>query len=698
MQVATPVPVLSLFCQLKALSASERIRPFDKDADGTLLSEGVGMAVLKRRSQAERDGDRIYAFIKGTGVASDGRAVSVLAPRVEGEELALRRAYDGGGVAPATVGLIEAHGTGTPVGDATEVEALTRVFGDAGAAPRCALGSVKSMIGHTMPAAGMAGLHQGGAGAVSQGAAADAARRRAEPAPRARAHAVLHQHRDAAVDPRRRDQPRRAGVNAFGFGGINAHVVARGSAAVGAPAPTLDTDWDSEVCLFSGATRAEVVALARSVAALLALEPCAGACRHRVLAEHASPARVLPGARSALSRARPRIWRASWSAPATRLADPACREDQGRERHLLLRRAAGARAASVAFLFPGEGAQYVNMLSDLCRHFPEVRECFDAMDRVLFNHPRGYLLSELCFRRRRFRTPNAQARRAPPVDRWTSPSKRSSRPTTRSTRCCNSSASCPTPSSATARASSRRCAPPGMFDEDGYDQRVVELNDDHGRAAEAGDLPGGARLIAVGAARERVEALCASARRSGVCVAMDNCRHQVVVIGRAGAATRSRRSLRAEGLLYEALAFDRPYHTPFFTPFADTLNRALRQWIVRPAAVPLYSCTSTEPYPAAPAGRARACLRALGASGRIQPDHRTHVERRGAHLRGGRAARQSHGVRRRRAGRPVLCRHCRPTSAAGSGLTAVAPSPGPAGGARRGHDPGAAVPAPPDDA
>ena len=105
MQVATPLPVLSLFCQLKALSPSERIRPFDKDADGTLLSEGVGMAVLKRRSQAEADGDRIYAVVKGTGVASDGRAVGVLAPRVEGEELALRRAYDSAGVAPSSIGL-----------------------------------------------------------------------------------------------------------------------------------------------------------------------------------------------------------------------------------------------------------------------------------------------------------------------------------------------------------------------------------------------------------------------------------------------------------------------------------------------------------------------------------------------------------------------------------------------------------------
>src|SRR5262249_17587241 len=158
MQAGTPLQTLSLFCQLKALSITERIRPFDKDADGTLLSEGVGMAVLKRRSQAERDGDRIYAFVKGTGVASDGPAVGLLAPRVEGEELALRRAYGAAGVHPSTVGLVEAHGTGTLVGDAVEVEALTRVFGGRVRVPQCALGSVKSMIGHTMPAAGMAGF------------------------------------------------------------------------------------------------------------------------------------------------------------------------------------------------------------------------------------------------------------------------------------------------------------------------------------------------------------------------------------------------------------------------------------------------------------------------------------------------------------------------------------------------------------
>ena len=119
--VNAPLPTISLFCQLGALSRREQIRPFDQNADGTLLGEGLGVVVLKRREDAERDGDRIYAIVKGIGLASDGRAVTVLAPRVQGEELALRRAYDLAGVSPDTVGLIEAHGTATPVGDVVEM-------------------------------------------------------------------------------------------------------------------------------------------------------------------------------------------------------------------------------------------------------------------------------------------------------------------------------------------------------------------------------------------------------------------------------------------------------------------------------------------------------------------------------------------------------------------------------------------------
>src|SRR5262249_46223395 len=158
-QVWMPVPTLNVFSQLGALSRRQQLRPFDKDADGTLLGEGIGMVVLKRAADARRDGDRIYALIRGVGVSSDGRGVSVMAPRVEGEETALRRAYEAAGVDPQTVAVIEAHGRATPVGAVVELQALRRVFGDrTGELPRCAIGSVKSMISHTMPAAGVAGI------------------------------------------------------------------------------------------------------------------------------------------------------------------------------------------------------------------------------------------------------------------------------------------------------------------------------------------------------------------------------------------------------------------------------------------------------------------------------------------------------------------------------------------------------------
>lgn len=156
--VVTPVPILMLFCQLNALSRREQIRPFDIDADGTILSEGVGIIVLKRLEDAIQSGQRIYAVIKGVGTSSDGMGMSVMAPRKEGEVLAIRRAYDAANIPPQSIGLLEAHGTGTPVGDATEVDALTEVFGQRiGNTPHCALGSVKSMIGHAMPAAGLLG-------------------------------------------------------------------------------------------------------------------------------------------------------------------------------------------------------------------------------------------------------------------------------------------------------------------------------------------------------------------------------------------------------------------------------------------------------------------------------------------------------------------------------------------------------------
>jgi acyl transferase domain-containing protein len=225
-QASTPPHLLMIFCQLNALSRRAEIRPFDEAADGTLLGEGAGTIVLKRREDAQRDGDRIYALIKAVGTSSDGRGAGVMTPRVEGEELAIRRAYEAAGIPPETVGLIEAHGTGTAVGDSTEVQALRRIFGERRprAPSSCALGSVKSMISHTIPAAGIAGLIKTALALYQK--ILPPTLNCDRPNPKFELEKTpFYINREARPWIHGAETPRRAGVNAFGFGGINAHAI-----------------------------------------------------------------------------------------------------------------------------------------------------------------------------------------------------------------------------------------------------------------------------------------------------------------------------------------------------------------------------------------------------------------------------------------------------------------------------------------
>ena len=146
--------------QTPALSPTGDCRPFSADADGTMLGEGIGMVALRRLADAERDGDRIYAVIRGIGSSSDGRSGSIYAPEAKGQALAIRRAYEMTDYDVDEVELIEAHGTATKAGDAAEFGGLQRAFEEHSRNRKqwCALGSVKSQIGHTKAAAGAASL------------------------------------------------------------------------------------------------------------------------------------------------------------------------------------------------------------------------------------------------------------------------------------------------------------------------------------------------------------------------------------------------------------------------------------------------------------------------------------------------------------------------------------------------------------
>src|SRR5262249_46771974 len=147
------------FSRPPALSPTGEARPFDAEADGTILGEGLGVLVLKRLADARRDGDRIYAVIRSIGTSSDGKGQAVYAPSAAGQVRALRQAYSLAGGSPASVGLVEAPGTGTKVGEAIGLGALEEVYRAARPGTAwCALGSVKSQVGHTKAAAGAAGL------------------------------------------------------------------------------------------------------------------------------------------------------------------------------------------------------------------------------------------------------------------------------------------------------------------------------------------------------------------------------------------------------------------------------------------------------------------------------------------------------------------------------------------------------------
>ena len=212
------------FSKTPAVSPSGNTKPFDVDSDGMMLGEGVGMMVLKRLEDAERDGDRVYAVIKGVGSSSDGRHKSIYAPRPEGQMRALRRAYQQAGFEPIGVGAIEAHGTGTMAGDPAEFDALKEVFGENNdLTAEIALGSVKSQIGHTKAAAGAASLIK----------TALALHQKVLPP----TINITQPHPKLGIEDSpfylntetrpwfKTDVPRRAGVSSFGFGGTNYHIV-----------------------------------------------------------------------------------------------------------------------------------------------------------------------------------------------------------------------------------------------------------------------------------------------------------------------------------------------------------------------------------------------------------------------------------------------------------------------------------------
>jgi len=344
-----------LFSSVHALSPTGRCATFDSSADGIALGEGVACVVLKRLADAERDGDRVYAVIKGVGSASDGRALGLTAPRPEGQRNALERAYRNAGISPAEVGLVEAHGTGTVVGDRIELGTLTSVFVEAGATPAsCAVGSVKSQIGHTKCAAGLAGLIKTSLALYTGVQPPTLHVSKPNPAWDADTSPFTFHAgpRPWAAEP----ADRVAGVSAFGFGGTNFHVVLRGYD--GAPPPVHGVDeWPAELFTFRGEGAVQ------AAEQLLALVE-AGGWRLRDYALSAAK-------RADLGRGDVRfaVVASSVDGLAGQLRRAVAGEDKPSDGIFQ----AAPLDGEVAFLFPGQGSQRPGMFADLFVAFPELQ-------------------------------------------------------------------------------------------------------------------------------------------------------------------------------------------------------------------------------------------------------------------------------------------------------------------------------------
>jgi acyl transferase domain-containing protein/NAD(P)H-dependent flavin oxidoreductase YrpB (nitropropane dioxygenase family)/NAD(P)-dependent dehydrogenase (short-subunit alcohol dehydrogenase family) len=371
-----------LFSSVQALSPSGRPRPFDATADGLILGEGVACVVLKRLADAERDGDRVYAVIKGIGSASDGRSLGLVAPHPEGQRLALERAYRNAAIQLGRVGLIEAHGTGTVVGDRAELAALGALFKEGGAAPgSCALGSVKSQIGHTKCAAGLAGLIKIAmalhTGVLPPTANLEHPNRawQAETSPFVFDKAA----RPWAATP----ADRVAGVSAFGFGGTNFHAVLEGYDG-GPPRHGVDV-WPVELFTFSGADRQAAYRAIEELLELLSVNEHHGrpwtlrdlaltASRRSEGSEDEVRIALLATDLDNLSRSLRGALEGTLEP-----SEPVFLADAGGTNGEAGMKIAGDLAGGkVAVLFPGQGSQRPGMLAELFVAFPELQRHLHA--------------------------------------------------------------------------------------------------------------------------------------------------------------------------------------------------------------------------------------------------------------------------------------------------------------------------------
>ena len=387
----------------------------------------------------------------------------------------------------------------------------------------------------------------------------------------------------------RRKTPRRAGVNAFGFGGINAHAILEEYTGPN-QAPWMQRDWDSELFVFSGANRAEVAEDARQTLELL--RAGGDGVSLKDLAWTLNCNRPMGAVRMAVVGLSRTDLIAKLERGIKRLGDEKTRNIKEVEGIFHFKEPLGLNG-KLAFLFPGEGSQYRNMLGDLCMHFPEVRRVFDLMDRAYENTGRNYLPSDVIF---------------PPPFGSPSQERLFNMDSGAETVFCANQAMYALIENLGIRADAMVGHSTGEHsallaarvvetaDDDELIRHILGVYEVFDKLNSTSDIPEAVLLAVAGADHKFLEEQVA-ASNGELYIALDNCVHQVVLCGHESVIDKLVPVLTPKGAICQKLPFARAYHTPWFEVFSKPLKQHFDRLRIGKAQTALYSCVTAGPYP-----------------------------------------------------------------------------------------------------
>lgn len=568
------------FSKTQALSPTGTSKPFSKSANGIVISEGVAVVLLKRLEDAERDGDKIYGVIKGAANSSDGKGLGITAPRSGGQEKAIFRAYKKAGYSPSTIGVYEAHGTGTSVGDKVELTTINTVLEKSHAQENsCAVGSVKSLIGHTKTAAGIVGLIKSTLSLYYKTLA---------PHPMDKNPLDLISEKNSSVyllDKARpwykkKGLPRRAGVSAFGFGGTNTHVTIEEYENPLRSNVFGNENWPAELFLFTSDSKEELLKNLRLWENSLTNEISVSLKDLAYIAYSETR-----GRNCTIKLSITAISIDNLQESIKRVIKKLTEDDKVLlPPQISLNLKSEENNGKIGFVFPGQGSQYVNMSLENSLYIKEIREAIQFADTEL---KRETELSKIIFPEATFseETSNFNQQRLQATQNAQPAIGAISLGYLNFLKALGIE-----PESVAGHSYGEFTAL--------YSSGVLSLKDFIRLSAIRGAImASGCEIegsMAVVSAKEKE---ISKYLNSSVFVANLNAPKQIVLSGEKKALLEVIKKLKENGFKAKEIPVAGPFHTPFFKAAQNELEKKIRELKIESPKIPLYSNTSGELYP-----------------------------------------------------------------------------------------------------